>query len=60
VAGVAGSCGPLGFTVGPLIGGALYQFAPPLPYAFAAAIYVLLLISMGWIGRRLAKAAADG
>jgi predicted MFS family arabinose efflux permease len=60
VAGVAGSCGPLGFTVGPLIGGALYQFAPPLPYAFAAAIYVLLFISMGWIGRRLAKAAADG
>lgn len=53
VAGVAGSCGPLGFTLGPLIGGALYQFAPALPYAFAAAMYVVLLTAMGWIGRRV-------
>jgi MFS family permease len=53
VAGVAGSCGPLGFTLGPLIGGALYQFAPPLPYAVAAVMYVLLLASMHWIGRRV-------
>ncbi len=28
VAGVAGSCGPLGFTLGPLLGGALYQTRP--------------------------------
>jgi len=53
VAGVAGSCGPLGFTIGPLIGGFMYQVYPTLPYAFAAGMYVLLLISMHWIGRRV-------
>ncbi len=36
VAGVAGSCGPLGFTLGPLLGGALYQINGALPYAVAA------------------------
>lgn len=53
VAGVAGSCGPLGFTLGPLIGGALYQIGPALPYACAAGMYVVLLISMHWLGRRV-------
>jgi MFS family permease len=54
VAGVAGSCGPLGFTIGPLAGGVLYQIDPALPYASAAAIYVVLFVSMRWIGRRVA------
>jgi len=54
VAGVAGACGPLGFTLGPLIGGLLYQLDPPLPYAFAAGVYTLLVLAMGWIGRRVA------
>ena len=53
VAGVAGSCGPLGFTIGPLIGGFMYQLNPTLPYAVAAGMYVVLLISMHWIGRRV-------
>jgi len=53
VAGVAGSCGPLGFTIGPLIGGALYQINPVMPYFFAAGVYVLLMISMHWIGKRV-------
>ncbi len=53
VAGVAGSCGPLGFTLGPLIGGIMYQAAPTLPYAFAAVLFVVLLLSMGWLGRRV-------
>jgi MFS family permease len=53
VAGVAGSCGPLGFTIGPLLGGALYQLAPALPYAVAAAVYVVLLLAMGRIGARI-------
>jgi len=53
VAGVAGSCGPLGFTIGPLIGGFMYQLNPTLPYAFAAGMYLVLLISMHWIGRRV-------
>ncbi|MEQ8486795.1 MAG: MFS transporter [Pseudomonadales bacterium] len=56
VAGVAGSCGPLGFTLGPLIGGLLYQVSAPLPYAVAAVTYVLLFIAMGWIGRHMARA----
>ncbi|MEQ8860471.1 MAG: MFS transporter [Pseudomonadales bacterium] len=60
VAGVAGSCGPLGFTIGPLVGGALYQFAPALPYAFAAAMYVVLLAAMGWIGRRVSTGDVSG
>ncbi len=53
VAGVAGSCGPLGFTLGPLAGGVLYQIEPALPYAVAAVIYVVLFTSMHWIGRRV-------
>ena len=43
VAGVAGSCGPLGFTIGPLVGGFLYQIDPTLPYWFTVAIYIPLL-----------------
>ena len=43
VAGVAGSCGPLGFTLGPLAGGFFYQIDPTLPYWFTVAIYVPLL-----------------
>lgn len=54
VAGVAGSCGPLGFTLGPLLGGALYQINGALPYAVAAAMYLVLFIAMRWIGRRVA------
>jgi len=54
VAGVAGSCGPLGFTIGPLVGGALYRLDPALPYAVAAAVYVVLFVAMRWIGRRVA------
>jgi MFS family permease len=54
VAGVAGACGPLGFTIGPLIGGALYQVEPSLPYVFAACVYGVLFASMHWIGRRVA------
>ena len=55
VAGVAGACGPLGFTIGPLVGGMLYQLNPALPFAFAALIYVVLFVSMRWLGRRVAQ-----
>ncbi len=44
VAGVAGSCGPLGFTVGPLLGTGLYQIEPHLPYLVTVAIYLPLLL----------------
>ncbi|MEM7097778.1 MAG: MFS transporter [Pseudomonadota bacterium] len=51
VAGVAGSCGPLGFAIGPLLGGLLYQIEGWLPYAVAAAIYIVLFGFMFRLGR---------
>jgi MFS family permease len=42
VAGVAGSCPPLGFTVGPLLGTYLYSIDGALPYWFACASYFIL------------------
>jgi len=56
VAGVAGSCGPLGFTFGPLLGGLLYQIDPHLPYACAALVYVVLFAVMGRLGKRMRPA----
>lgn len=53
VAGVAGSCPPLGFFIGPMLGGALYQVNPVLPYQFAAGMYVLLVIAMIFLARRV-------
>jgi MFS family permease len=44
VAGLAGSCGPLGFTLGPLLGGFFYQISPDLPYWFTFAVYLPLLV----------------
>jgi nitrate/nitrite transporter NarK len=44
VAGVAGACGPMGFTLGPLIGTALYQIQPEYPYLFTLIVYIPLLI----------------
>lgn len=55
VAGVAGSCGPLGFTIGPLTGGALYQLAPELPYALSAGMYAILFIAMFWLAGRVTE-----
>ena len=42
VAGVAGSCPPLGFTVGPLLGTYLYSIDGALPYWFAFVSYLIL------------------
>ena len=53
VAGVASACGPLGFFIGPLAGGALYQISPRLPYACAAIMFVPLFFCIQWIGRRV-------
>ena len=44
VAGVAGSCGPLGFTIGPLLGGFFYQIQPDLPYWFTFFLYLPLIV----------------
>ena len=59
VAGVAGACGPLGFTIGPLLGGAMYQVEATLPYAFAAGLFVLLLIATQWLRHKVHQ-NADG
>ncbi len=55
VAGVAGSCGPLGFTIGPLTGGALYQVAPQLPYALTAVMYAVLFLAMFWLAKKVTQ-----
>lgn len=55
VAGVAGSCGPLGFTIGPLVGGLMYQYDPTLPYYFAAGVYVILMLFMQLLGNRVTE-----
>jgi MFS family permease len=44
VAGIAGSCGPLGFTFGPLLGTYLYSIDGALPYWFAFVCYFLLFL----------------
>ena len=53
VAGIAGSCGPLGFTIGPLLGGFMYQIEPSLPYKFTLVVYIPLFFFVLWINRRL-------
>ena len=55
VAGVAGACGPLGFTIGPIAGGALYQVAPQLPYATVALVYCVLFIVMFRLAKRVTQ-----
>lgn len=44
VAGVAASCPPLGFAIGPLLGTFLYSQNPALPYWFACATYCVLFL----------------
>ena len=53
VAGVAGSYGPLGFTLGPFIGGALYTLSPTAPYFFAAGLFLILFLFMNQLGKRV-------
>ena len=55
VAGVAGSCGPLGFTIGPLVGGLLYQINPAAPYWFTFIVYLPLIVFVVWMGNRIQK-----
>lgn len=42
VAGLAGACPPLGFTIGPLLGTYLYSIDGALPYWFAFSCYFVL------------------
>ena len=48
VAGVAGSCGPLGFTIGPIVGTFLYSIQPEYPYIFTLLVYLPLLVFVLW------------
>ncbi len=59
VAGVAGACGPLGFTIGPILGALLYQVDPALPYAVAASVYLVLLVCMQWLGKTVTQHQPD-
>jgi len=53
VAGLASACGPLGASIGPIVGGFLYQINSPLPYAFATVLYLLLIVAMPWLESRV-------
>ena len=44
VAGVAGSCPPMGFTIGPIVGTFLYSIDPAYPYLFTLVVYSFLSI----------------
>lgn len=48
VAGVANSCGPLGFTIGPLLGTYLYSIQPDYPYWFTCVVYIPLFAFTLW------------
>lgn len=49
VAGVAASCPPLGFSIGPLLGTFLYSIDPTYPYWFSCMIYLLLSVFVFWV-----------
>jgi len=49
VAGVAASCPPLGFSIGPLLGTFLYSLDPTYPYWFSCGIYLLLAAFVFWV-----------
>lgn len=48
VAGVANSCAPLGFTIGPLLGTFLYSVQPDYPYWFTCIVYLPLFAFTLW------------
>ena len=51
-AGLIGACPALGFTMGPLAGGALYQVHGPLAPLFSAAVFFLVLVVLVFTERR--------
>lgn len=59
VAGLSGACPPMGFTIGPLMGGLLYQWQPVSPYVFAAIVFVLLWLAMPFVHGRMHPAVTD-
>ena len=59
VAGVANSCGPLGFTIGPLLGTFLYSVQPDYPYWFTCAVYIPLFAFTVLYKPRVKEASAS-
>lgn len=55
VAGVAASCPPLGFAIGPLLGTFLYSLDPTYPYWFSCVIYLLLSVFVFWVKHQPAE-----
>ena len=48
VSGIAAACPALGFFIGPMAGGALYQIDHELPYICATVLYVLLFLILSF------------
>lgn len=46
VAGIVASCPAIGFVVGPVAGGILYQYSPAWPAAFSGAVFILVFVLM--------------
>ncbi len=46
VAGIVASCPAIGFVVGPVAGGVLYQYSPALPSAFSGVVFILVFVLM--------------
>ncbi len=46
VAGIVASCPAIGFVVGPVAGGVLYQFSPAWPAAFSGVAFILVFVVM--------------
>ena len=51
-AGLIAACPALGFTVGPVVAGALYQVAPPLAPLFSAGVFFIVLVNLVLASRR--------
>ncbi len=46
VAGIVASCPAIGFVVGPIAGGVLYQQSPAWPSAFSGVVFILVFVLM--------------
>ncbi len=46
VAGIVASCPAIGFVVGPVAGGVLYQYSPAWPSAFSGVVFILVFVLM--------------
>ena len=52
IAGMVSSCPAIGFSVGPICAGALYQIHGPLAALFSAAVFLIVLTTLVLVGRK--------